>query len=165
DKLISWDELFNNRKFSALLTGLPMLRKVNGTVYDIACLSEWHNVSTYTSFLRDNFIGRNLHIRPDSFEFVQYRMPLYEAIWPQLIDFYFREIEHATPSVIYILIIFSFISIWNKRSGQKSKKLNSNFQIRRFVRENPRAAASISTEIARKFERAFIVRNRGEYLG
>ncbi|GMT27327.1 hypothetical protein PFISCL1PPCAC_18624, partial [Pristionchus fissidentatus] len=34
-KLISWNELFNNRKLSLIRTGLPIEKEVNSTVYDM----------------------------------------------------------------------------------------------------------------------------------
>ncbi|GMT27381.1 hypothetical protein PFISCL1PPCAC_18678, partial [Pristionchus fissidentatus] len=71
ERIISWDDLFNNRTYYLNDTGIPTLQKLNGTIHAIECLTTWHNTTTYTRFLRDNFIDGNLRIRPDSIEYVQ----------------------------------------------------------------------------------------------
>ncbi|GMT27352.1 hypothetical protein PFISCL1PPCAC_18649 [Pristionchus fissidentatus] len=75
--LISWNDMFNNREIFSQRSGLPVKKNVNGTVYDIMCLSSWQNASTYTSFLRDNFIDGNLRIRPDNVKYLQKRTSLF----------------------------------------------------------------------------------------
>ncbi|GMT27382.1 hypothetical protein PFISCL1PPCAC_18679, partial [Pristionchus fissidentatus] len=166
NKSITWDDLLN-REYSINYVWNPIHGKVNGTVYEIACIDEWHNASTYTRFLRDNFIYGNLRIRPDSIRYLQNRESVGYAFWFELIEFYFHEFhEPLSPAFDQLSRFVLDVDEFQARLSEKTKWRKSDFEMaRQFVRDHPREAASISSDLARKFEKEFIFLKRGEAIG
>ncbi|GMS78340.1 hypothetical protein PENTCL1PPCAC_515, partial [Pristionchus entomophagus] len=64
-------------------------------VRDMCCMREWHNTTTYTAFLNENFVGESSQIRSSLVKHLANRQEGKHQ-WKELHTFFFLNVDNFT---------------------------------------------------------------------